>query len=64
MTKLLRKVIRQTRSDAQGQPIIVELHPTALFIRTKGSRESFPLTYAELYDIATRDAKTQSRLRQ
>jgi hypothetical protein len=41
--------------------IVIELHATALFVRTKGSRESFPIAYTDLYEIAAmRDAKCKT----
>jgi hypothetical protein len=61
MTALSRKVVRVTNSKYRGDDIVVELHATALFVRTKGSRESFPLTYTDLYEIAAmRDAKRKT----
>jgi hypothetical protein len=58
MTTLTRKLVRVTNTKHRGDPIVIELHATALFIRTKGSRQSFPIAYSDLYEIAvTRDAK-------
>ena len=52
MTRLSRKLVRLTHSKHNGEDIVIELHATALFLRTKGSRDSFPLSYAELYELA------------
>ena len=52
MTRLARKLVRLTHSKHNGEGIVVELHATALFLRTKGSRDSFPLSYTELYELA------------
>ena len=61
MTLLTRKVVRETRCAFRGDTIIVELHATALFVRTKGSRQSYPIPYTDLYDIAAmREAKRKT----
>ncbi len=61
MTTLVRKVVRETKCAFRGETIIVELHATALFVRTKGSRLSYPITYTDLYEIAAmRDAKRKT----
>ena len=52
MTRLARKLMRLTHSKHNGEDIVIELHATALFFRTKGSRDSFPLSYTELYELA------------
>ena len=52
MTRLSRKLMRLTHSEHNGEDIVIELHATALFLRTKGSRDSFPLSYTELYELA------------
>ena len=52
MTRLARKLMRLTHSKHNGEDIVIELHATALFLRTKGSRDSFPLSYTELYELA------------
>jgi hypothetical protein len=44
-----------------GDEIVIELHTTAVFMRTKGRRESFPIPHTDLYDIAAmRHAKRVS----
>ena len=61
MTALTRKVVRVTNAKYRGDEIVVELHATVLFVRTKGSRESYPLSYSDLYEIAAmRDAKRKT----
>ena len=61
MTALTRKVVRVTNAKYRGDEIVVELHATVLFVRTKGSRERYPLTYSDLYEIAAmRDAKRKT----
>jgi len=52
MTTLSKRVIRETGSQFRGDNIIVELQPKALFLRTKGSRQSYGIPYTDLYDIA------------
>jgi hypothetical protein len=61
MTPITRKLVRLTNTKHRGDQIVIELHATALFVRTKGSRESFPVTYSDLYEIAVkRDAKRKT----
>jgi hypothetical protein len=61
MTPITRTVVRETRATFRGDPIVVELHANALFVRTKRSRERFALSYGDLYDIAAmREAKRRS----
>ncbi len=61
MTPITRKLVRETKCAFRGDLIVIELHATALFVRTKGSRESFPIAYTDLYDIAAmRDAKRKT----
>jgi len=58
MTQISRKLVRETRCAFRGDLIVIELHATALFVRTKASRESFTITYTDLYEIgAMREAK-------
>jgi hypothetical protein len=52
MTRINRKLVRITTAKFRGDEIVIELHATAVFLRTKGSRESFPLSYTDLYEIA------------
>jgi hypothetical protein len=64
MTPITRKLVQETKCAFRGDPIVIELHATTVFVRTKGSRESFPITYTDLYEIAAmRDTKTQNRFR-
>ncbi len=37
MTRLARKLMRLTHSKHNGEDIVIELHATALFLRTKGT---------------------------
>jgi hypothetical protein len=61
MTRINRKVVRLTAATFRGEEIVVELHATAVFVRTKRSRESFPIPYADLYEMAAmRHAKRVS----
>jgi len=43
MTRINRKVVRLTAARFRGEEIVVELHPMAVFVRTKRSPESFPI---------------------
>jgi hypothetical protein len=52
MTPIARKLVRVTNTKHRGDPIVIEFHATAVFVRTKGSRDSFPLPYSDLYEIA------------
>jgi hypothetical protein len=62
MTGLTRKLIRETKTARRGDPIVIELHATAVFVRTKGSRESYSIPCGELFEIAAkRGAKRQGR---
>jgi hypothetical protein len=64
VTRLSRKLMRLTHSKHNGEDIVIELHATALFLRTKGSRNSFPLSYTELYELARdRAAKRAAKAR-
>lgn len=61
MTTISRKLVRLTHTKHRGDEIVIELHATVLFVRTKGSRESFPIPYTDLYEIAAmRDAKRKT----
>jgi hypothetical protein len=61
MTPITRKLVRVTNTKHRGDPIVIELHATAVFVRTKGSRDSFPLPYSDLYEIAAmREAKRKT----
>lgn len=61
MTRITRKLVRVTTAKFRGDEIVLELHATAVFVRTKGSRESFPIPYSDLYEIAVmRHAKRVS----
>ena len=61
MTLLTRKVVRETRCAFRGDTILVELHATAFFVRTKGIRHSYPIPYTDLYDMAAmREAKRKT----
>jgi len=52
MTRINRKVVRLTAARFRGKDIVVKLHATAVFVRTKRSLESFPIPYADLYEMA------------
>jgi hypothetical protein len=52
MTPITRKLVRITTAKFRGAEIVVELHAVAIFVRTKRSRESFPIPYTDLYEIA------------
>jgi len=52
MTPITRKLVRITTSKFRGAEIVVELHAAAIFVRTKGSRESFPIPHTALYEMA------------
>ncbi|HSU32594.1 MAG TPA: hypothetical protein VLJ11_15280 [Bryobacteraceae bacterium] len=61
MTRISRKLVRVTTAKFRGDEIVIELHATAIFVRTKRSRESFPTPYTDLYEIAAmRHAKRVS----
>jgi hypothetical protein len=48
MTRLTRKLVRETKTTMSGDPIVIEVHATSLFVRIKGSRKSYPIPYREL----------------
>ena len=61
MTPITRKLVRITNAKHRGDAVVIELHATALFVRTKGSRESSPIPYSDLYEIAAmREAKRKT----
>lgn len=61
MTPITHKLVLITTAKFRGTEIIIELHAAAIFIRTKESRESFPIPYTDLYEIAAmRHAKRVS----
>lgn len=41
MTKLTKKLDRQTEAFHQAEPLIVELHPKHLVLRVKNSRDPY-----------------------
>ena len=60
MTTLTRKIVRLTNAKHRGDQIVIELHATAVLVRTKGSRKSFPITYSDLYEVAASEAKRKT----
>lgn len=61
MTPIIHKIVRETKAVFRGDPVIVELHPNAIFVRTKRSRERFAISYSDLYEIAAmREAKRKT----
>ncbi len=61
MTKLTRPVVRETGAKHRGAPIVIELHTTLVFFRTKHAHESYSLRIEELYEMAAmRQAKVAS----
>ncbi|MGH9772773.1 MAG: hypothetical protein ACRD4Q_13930 [Candidatus Acidiferrales bacterium] len=61
MTPITRKIVRETNAMFRGDPVIVELHARAIFVRTKRSREHFAISYTDLYEIAAmREAKRKA----
>ncbi|MGI8960788.1 MAG: hypothetical protein ACR2IV_13695 [Bryobacteraceae bacterium] len=61
MTPITRKLVRITNAKHRGNAVVIELHATALFVRTKGCRENFPIPYSDLYEIAAmREAKRKT----
>lgn len=61
MTPITRKIVRETNAMFRGDPVIVELHAGAIFVRTKRSRERFAISYTDLYEIAAmREAKRKA----
>ena len=61
MTKLTRPVVHETGAKHRGAPIVIELHTTLVFFRTKHARESYSLRIEELYEMAAmRQAKAAS----
>ena len=45
MTRVNRRLVRVTAAKFRGDEIVIELYATAVFVRTKGSREGFPIPY-------------------
>ena len=45
--RLTRRLIRTTSAKHRGNEIVVEPHATVLFVRTKGSRDSYSQPYSE-----------------
>jgi hypothetical protein len=48
MTPITRKLVRIATAKSRG----AELHAAAIFVPTKGSRESFPISYTDLHEPA------------
>jgi hypothetical protein len=59
MTPITRKVVRITNAKHRGDAIVIELHATALFVRTKGSRESL---FRSLRNCCDATSQTQNWL--
>ena len=61
MTKLSRPIVRETGAKHRGTPIVIEVHTTLAFFRTKHSRESYSLRIEDLFEMAQiRHAKATS----
>lgn len=61
MTKLTRPIVRETGAKHRGTPIVIELHTTFVFLRTKHGRENYLLRIEDLYEMAAmRHAKAIS----
>lgn len=61
VTKLTRPIVRETGAEHRGTPIVIELHTTLLFLRTKHARENYSLRIEDLYEMAAmRHAKAIS----
>lgn len=61
MTKLTKKVVRETEGRFGERPIVVELDQKVLRMRLKGSREApLPVRYEDVYLFAARSKHVPS----
>lgn len=75
MTKIDRPLLRETGEFIKGKPLIIELHPTYLQLRTKLSRFKVTVDYRSILDLGykilhraemekKKEARASSRRRQ
>lgn len=55
MTKADKPVKRETYSSYRGRPLIIEIHPTFMRIRTKKSQTYYTVTYDQLWTLGARN---------
>lgn len=56
MPKLKKPVVRETGIQINGVPLVIELHPDAVYMRIKRSRTSLKVGWARLYMMAQKEA--------
>lgn len=65
MTKADKPVVRETyssvRQGGKTRPLVVEIHPTFITVRPKGTRKSYAVTMDQLFTLGARNAAEQIR---
>jgi len=51
-----RETLSSVRERGKVRPIVIELRPTYIYIRLKGTRKSFTATYDQLWTLGARNA--------
>lgn len=60
MTRITRKLVRETETKYRGEPLVVELLPRGIWMWPKGQRRMAYVAYDAVYDLAL---KLQARRR-
>lgn len=61
MTTTIKTTKRETLSLFRNKAIILELHPTWLCVRQKGTRTRFTVTYDQVFTLGAKNAAEQVR---
>lgn len=61
MTKIVRRIVRETGVTERGKPLVVELHPGGLIVRLKGTRHRWPISYESILWLAVKVAAESQR---
>ena len=61
MTKIVRRIVRETAVTERGKPLVVELHPAGLIVRLKRTRQRWPISYESILWLAVKVAAEEQR---
>ena len=61
MTKTTKPIIRETLTEFQARPLVLELHATWLVIRQKGRRYRYVVTYDQIWKKGAENALRAAR---
>jgi hypothetical protein len=56
MTRIERRIVRETAISDRGRPLVIELHPGGLIVRLKGTRKRWPISYESIHRLAVKVA--------